>query len=139
MRIFQYSIVFKGVNECESGNPDCHRHAVCIDQPEGYTCVCKPGFTGDGVYCDGRFFSLIKYIPNLSVLFCIVKFLQAQYVWDSNISVSIHSDINECDDMCDFVLAFCTNTVGSFICHCLPGLEMVDDFCQGNPRIGNLL
>lgn len=42
------------VNECES-NP-CHHGGTCIDQSNGYTCHCPPGWVGGS--CEIREFML---------------------------------------------------------------------------------
>ncbi|KAI3415661.1 hypothetical protein GPALN_005254 [Globodera pallida] len=37
------------INECKfSGMNDCSPHANCIDQPDGYACVCKPPYVDEG-------------------------------------------------------------------------------------------
>ena len=41
------------VNECEEGLDNCDPLATCIDQTNGFVCVCPPGFTGDGTTCYG--------------------------------------------------------------------------------------
>jgi len=43
------------IDECERGLARCHYNADCINQPGSYVCVCEPGFTGDGVVCDGLY------------------------------------------------------------------------------------
>ena len=37
--------------ECRS-NP-CHVNATCSELTGGFSCVCKTGFTGDGINCKG--------------------------------------------------------------------------------------
>jgi hypothetical protein len=37
---------------CEDGTHNCSPNATCTNTPEGFTCTCNPGFTGDGVTCD---------------------------------------------------------------------------------------
>jgi len=44
------------VDECKQMGGPCHPDATCIDQtpeenPRGFTCQCKTGFTGDGFAC----------------------------------------------------------------------------------------
>ena len=36
------------MNECHKNLDKCAVNAVCIDNSTGYTCVCKPGYLGDG-------------------------------------------------------------------------------------------
>eukprot|EP00547_Thalassionema_nitzschioides_P010716 CAMPEP_0194260710 /NCGR_PEP_ID=MMETSP0158-20130606/45650_1 /TAXON_ID=33649 /ORGANISM="Thalassionema nitzschioides, Strain L26-B" /LENGTH=690 /DNA_ID=CAMNT_0039000807 /DNA_START=31 /DNA_END=2103 /DNA_ORIENTATION=+ len=35
-------------DECEAGNNECDRNAICVDRTPGYTCVCKEGYEGAG-------------------------------------------------------------------------------------------
>lgn len=38
---------------CERGIDDCSPDAICADSGgDGFTCTCKPGYTGDGITCD---------------------------------------------------------------------------------------
>ena len=46
--------VYAVVDECEEGLDNCDPIADCIDLPVGYECVCPPGFTGDGIVCEGE-------------------------------------------------------------------------------------
>jgi hypothetical protein len=45
------------VDECKASTSPCHPDAVCTNttldakNPHGFTCACKPGFTGDGTVC----------------------------------------------------------------------------------------
>ena len=46
---------FPDINECN--NPDdnnCHANANCMNTFGSFDCVCKPGFSGDGIDCLGR-------------------------------------------------------------------------------------
>lgn len=38
------------VDEC-SGQVVCHSDAECINEPGGYSCRCRAGFTGNGMSC----------------------------------------------------------------------------------------
>jgi len=40
------------INECSNGVAQCHPDAICINTPGNYDCVCKAGFTGDGLNCE---------------------------------------------------------------------------------------
>ncbi|CAG5120957.1 unnamed protein product, partial [Candidula unifasciata] len=84
-------------NECDLGFHDCHPQATCIDQDEGYRCVCPPGWNGKGV---------------------VVNSLQAR----ANGRECI--DDNECvaSAPCPYS-ATCVNTPGSFSCVCKPGYQ----------------
>uniref|UniRef100_A0A915IUL4 Sushi, von Willebrand factor type A, EGF and pentraxin domain-containing protein 1 n=1 Tax=Romanomermis culicivorax TaxID=13658 RepID=A0A915IUL4_ROMCU len=40
-------------NQCETNEHNCHWHSICIDLPdELFKCECKPGFRGNGTYCE---------------------------------------------------------------------------------------
>ena len=39
-------------NECIQDIP-CHENADCHDLDDGYQCVCKTGYTGNGYQCQG--------------------------------------------------------------------------------------
>ena len=67
------------VNECATGEHDCHPNAFCIDIAGSWVCSCLSGFTGNGTFCTGEFFanafgtSFHMYIHILSVIlsFCL--------------------------------------------------------------------
>ena len=40
-------------NECEEDPGPCHRNSICSNSVGSFECTCEPGFTGDGVTCDG--------------------------------------------------------------------------------------
>ncbi|MCC6807808.1 MAG: hypothetical protein IT381_10310 [Deltaproteobacteria bacterium] len=40
-----------GLDECALGLALCDPHASCVDAAQGYTCVCAPGWSGDGKTC----------------------------------------------------------------------------------------
>ena len=41
------------IDECELGLDNCSPNAVCINTIGSFRCECLPGFTGDGITCDG--------------------------------------------------------------------------------------
>lgn len=41
------------IDECISGNHDCHVNATCTNTIGSHNCTCKEGFTGDGRLCSG--------------------------------------------------------------------------------------
>ena len=57
------------VNECVEGTDNCHENADCYDTIGNFTCVCSPGYSGDGVdNCTGNVMAkpiamyLLKYV-----------------------------------------------------------------------------
>ena len=41
------------IDECALGLDICHPNATCHNTAGNYTCMCIPGFTGDGFTCTG--------------------------------------------------------------------------------------
>ena len=41
-------------NECEEKLDDCHMDAECVDLNQGYECICKIGYYGNGKHCYGK-------------------------------------------------------------------------------------
>lgn len=41
------------IDECEEGTHHCNETASCVDTEGSFLCICNPGYTGDGVYCQG--------------------------------------------------------------------------------------
>ena len=39
------------VYRCDSPVVNCSENAHCIDEVEGFQCVCNEGYTGNGVNC----------------------------------------------------------------------------------------
>lgn len=46
---------YSDINECATGTHDCSVDAVCNNIKGSYNCVCKPGYYGDGITCQGKF------------------------------------------------------------------------------------
>ena len=42
------------IDECLEMTDNCSKNADCMNTVGSFECVCKPGFTGDGVTCDGK-------------------------------------------------------------------------------------
>ena len=59
--------ILSDINECTAGVDanNCSTAAFCTNNEGGFTCQCKPGFTGDGYNCTGKL-----------ILFCLRKFTQ---------------------------------------------------------------
>ena len=52
--IFQLVLFFLDIDECSASPSVCDINANCSNTRGSYYCTCKPGFTGDGKYCQGR-------------------------------------------------------------------------------------
>ncbi len=50
-RVFVSSTDF---DECGNGTDNCHSNATCINEVGSFQCICKKGFDGDGVNCEGK-------------------------------------------------------------------------------------
>ena len=51
------SLPHADINECDVEG-SCHDNANCTDVPGSFTCLCLPGYTGDGFnICTGRILS----------------------------------------------------------------------------------
>ena len=46
-------IHFLDINECVLRTDNCADEALCSNTEGSFFCLCKPGFTGDGVTCTG--------------------------------------------------------------------------------------
>ena len=44
------------INECSTGNDDCHINATCLNTEGSFTCSCNMGYTGNGRDCAGTLF-----------------------------------------------------------------------------------
>ncbi|CAN8003110.1 unnamed protein product [Ixodes hexagonus] len=42
------------VNECISGQHNCHVHAECMNLEGSFACRCRPGYNGNGVHCQAE-------------------------------------------------------------------------------------
>ena len=42
------------IDECAIGTDCCSEEAICNNTKGSFTCMCKEGYTGDGVTCVGK-------------------------------------------------------------------------------------
>jgi len=56
------------VDECEVNNGGCDQHANCSNTVGGFECTCRPGFTGDGLYCRSKLRTYLYLIHDLLFL-----------------------------------------------------------------------
>ena len=51
-------------DECALNSHDCDYNAECINAEGSYSCICKPGYSGDGKTCT-REIALFYGVPHL--------------------------------------------------------------------------
>ena len=61
---FIFLVVFTNlaldIDECDSSvNNHCDENADCTNIISSYTCDCKPGYTGNGRFCESKLFKSI--------------------------------------------------------------------------------
>ena len=49
------------IDECISGNAECHDNATCTNTDGSYECACNTGFSGDGINCTSEMAILYSY------------------------------------------------------------------------------
>ncbi len=59
IKIIKTNVIFPDADECVSGANDCSADAVCSNTVGSYSCSCKPGYSGDGMICEGKNIYLI--------------------------------------------------------------------------------
>ena len=42
------------IDECIEETDNCDDNAACTNTDGTFTCLCEPGFSGDGLQCDGK-------------------------------------------------------------------------------------
>ncbi len=49
-----FSGVSADINECSDDTlNNCHSDAICVNEVGNFSCVCRPGYRGNGVSCEG--------------------------------------------------------------------------------------
>ncbi|XP_050313522.1 fibrillin-2-like [Anthonomus grandis grandis] len=132
------------VDECML-RPTICGHGKCVDQPEGYDCICDPGYRkgksqvcedinecNEGKCLNGRCINT----PGGFNCICPPGF-------DVSPDGTMCTDHNECAEIGMCTNGICINMDGSFKCQCKPGFKLsstgfacIDiDECYENPRI----
>lgn len=58
------------IDECTTGAAQCHYNATCVNIPGSFSCVCEPGYTGDGIICNGKLCQYCFYWKILILFKC---------------------------------------------------------------------
>ncbi|XP_022798740.1 uncharacterized protein LOC111336840 isoform X1 [Stylophora pistillata] len=60
------------LDECASGNHDCHKYGVCHNEIGSYTCHCQFGYVGNGTWCEAcpEHSEYIETSPNVHECWC---------------------------------------------------------------------
>ncbi|XP_073972916.1 nidogen isoform X4 [Rhodnius prolixus] len=115
------------INECVDGTNFCHADAICVNEIGSYYCQCKPGFTGNGKYCEsfheepGTPENAICHNPDdYSTCSCRQGY---QMVGASTPAGFSCEDIDECSDYPCSEGADCINLPGNHTCRCKDGYK----------------
>ena len=69
-------IYFLDIPECSNTEePPCHEYADCTELAPGYTCECRDGFYGNGLYCEGNEKAFQKFFM-IVCIFLLILMLQ---------------------------------------------------------------
>lgn len=122
------------IDECERGTDDCHVDAVCNNTPGGFTCSCKPGFSGDGSTCtniDECELDDSPCGPNAVCVDTVGSYLcTCEDGFDGDGSTC--TDIDECQTdvhTCD-ANATCGDVDGGYTCTCNAGFVGDGETCE---------
>ena len=86
----------------------CAVDAVCENTDGNYTCSCNPGYSGDGLQCNGVYCYVFHTIVGVTALY-------------------IFADIDECSlGSHGCINSQCVNGNGSYSCVCLTGFVHSD-------------
>lgn len=113
------------IDECATGEDDCHPNAACTNIAGGFECACEPGYQGDGRDCADIDECALGTAGCHTAAICTNTAGSAScacaegYAGDGLTC----ADVDECaleTDRCD-ANAQCTNTEGGYTCTCAPG------------------
>ena len=57
--------LFLDVDECATSIHNCHFNSTCTNINGTFLCICNRGFTGNGTFCEGKFFKIIVLITEI--------------------------------------------------------------------------
>ena len=49
-----YTFYHTDIDECTEETDNCDDNGICTNTEGSFTCLCDPGFSGDGVQCEGK-------------------------------------------------------------------------------------
>ncbi|CAD5119120.1 DgyrCDS7763 [Dimorphilus gyrociliatus] len=147
------------INECDDGSDKCSNNADCFNESPGYSCVCKPGFQGDGFECkepppcpngyrrnsDLKCEDINECNENLHTCHNEAECTNKPGTYECKCKDGFKGDgkdkcddINECDTVDCGPNASCVNDIGTYDCICHSGFQMNDkkecidiDECSG--------
>jgi len=67
------------VNECANNNGNCHSQANCKNTPGTFTCTCLDGYSGDGITCSGKEWTIVLYFTLLRKFYRRIRTLATTY------------------------------------------------------------
>ena len=67
--MIQSCTCFADVNECITGEHNCDANADCNNTEGSFECTCKPGYSGNGVYCIGDYILVETWVVLMLRLF----------------------------------------------------------------------
>ncbi|XP_073240014.1 uncharacterized protein [Porites lutea] len=122
------------LDECETGQHNCHDDAECTNTKRSFKCTCKSGYFGDGVNCEdidecktGKHnCDVTRWCYNTKGSFDC----PCREGYSEN-GENKCTDVNECttgEHKCD-ANADCNNTEGSFECTCKAGYSGNGVYC----------
>ncbi|CAH3168531.1 unnamed protein product, partial [Pocillopora meandrina] len=116
----------KDIDECALNSHKCSENANCTNTEGSYICSCNPGFSGNGLECEG--INLPKLPATVAVDYAACESSGGSFKCVCKPGFSGDgqncTDIDECFENthnCSKGNATCTNTEGSFTCSCNPG------------------
>lgn len=75
-KLFYFLVLENGIpKSCEKGSSYCHGFAKCVDYTEGFCCVCRKQYYGNGKFCvkKGQYFKLYMLISiNCKLIISII-------------------------------------------------------------------
>ena len=118
------------INECDKGTDTCHEYGVCKNTLGSYACSCMDGYEGDGKTCKYSDACASNPCNNLNEI-CRSQGLSYECVCNPGYQRDPAGCVNIDECRIGETLGFsdcvqfseCTDTPGSYECHCKDGFE----------------